>query len=500
MRQVVAVLISALLMWMSFPPLDWGFLVFVAPAPFLWALRRVETAREAGWLGFLFGFVFYGSLLSWIFVLGAVAWLPLTIVMSLWATGYGLLMYLARGWSVWRWWAAAVGGWALWELLRDRWPLGGFPWGSLGYPVGTLAWPRGAAQWIGASGWSVLVIAAAAGLVLTFDDEHDRRPLELAAGAIVLLTVLGAFFAPDASGPAVRVALVQGNSPCPRVHCADEKVRIFSSHMALTSIIETSGADLVVWGEDSFGGDSNPTFNAAVRSSMAGQAQRIGAALLAGGTRPSNPGTFDNYNVVFGPDGVIVDEYLKRHPVPFGEFVPFRRIFEFIPQLDQVPNDMNRGSEATAFPLTVDGGSGLFGSVISFEGAFARYMRATVNAGAQLMVVATNEGSFGAGSASDQLLGMVRMSAASLGVDVVHVAVTGKSAIVRADGSIPRTTELFTEDLLQGVVNLQTSRRTVYAAAGDWLQLGVIAAAIWVAVTSVGGVSREFRIRAGRRR
>jgi apolipoprotein N-acyltransferase len=211
-------------------------------------------------------------------------------------------------------------------------------------------------------------------------------------------------------------------------------------------------------------------------------------------------GRFDNYNVVFGPNGQIIGEYKKRHPVPFGEYVPFRRILEFVPQLDQVPNDMNRGTGPVVFPISVPGGSGYFGSVISFEAAFARTIRSEIQAGAQLMVVATNEGSFGRGSASDQLLGMVRMSAVSLGVDVVHAAVTGRSAIIRADGSISGQTELFTEDVLQGTVNLQTSRRTVYAVTGDWLQVVMVLAALGVAINSLGGVSRDFRIRARHRR
>lgn len=500
MRQIVAVLASVLLMWASFPPLDWGFLVFVAPAPFLWTLRRVETVREAGWLGFLFGFVWFAAMLSWIFVLGWVAWIPLSIVMALWFMLYGQLMYLARGWSVWRWWSAAVGFWALVEFLRARWPLGGFPWGSAGHPIGTMAWPRGAAQWVGATGWGVIVIGIAAGLVLMVDDEHDRRPLELAGMTAIVFTLLGALFAPDAAGPAIRTALIQGNSPCPRVHCDNEKIRIYNSHMALTGALPDGSQDLIVWGEDSFGGDTNPTFNGDVRRAMGSQAVRLGSYLIAGGTRPAAVGTFDNYNVYFGPDGEVIGEYLKQHPVPFGEFVPFRRIFEFVPQLAEVPNDMNRGDGPEVFPIAGDAGSGVIGSVISFEGAFERYMRATVRAGAQLLVVATNEGSFGAGSASDQLLGIVRMSAASLGVDIVHVAVTGKSAIVRADGSIARTTDLFTADILQGTVNLQTSRRTMYALVGDWLQVLAALAAIAVAANSMGGASRDFRIRTAHRR
>ncbi|HLA66007.1 MAG TPA: apolipoprotein N-acyltransferase [Acidimicrobiia bacterium] len=501
MRQIAAVLFSAFLMWASFPPANLGLLIFVAPIPFLWAMRRVNTAREAGWLGFLFGAVFFGAMLSWMFILGAVAWIPVSIVMGLWAAGYALVMYVARTWSPWRWWSVAVGGWALWEFLRARLPLGGFPWGSVGYPVGTLSWPRAAAQWFGASGWGVLVIACAAGVVLTFDEEHDRRPMELALSVIVVFTLLGAVFAPDANGPAVRVAIVQGNSPCPRVHCDNEKVRIYNNHMSLTGTrVDAGSADLVVWGEDSFGGTVNPTFNGQVRRDMGAQAARIGGYLLAGGTRPGQPGTFDNYNVVFAPNGEVIGEYLKRHPVPFGEFVPFRKVLQFIPQLDEVPNDMNRGDQPVVFPIEVADGSGYFGSVISFEAAFSGLIRSEVTAGAQLIVVATNEGSYGRGSASDQLLGMVRMSAASLGVDVIHAAVTGKSTIIRADGSMGATSELFTDDVVRGVVNLQTSRRTVYAVAGDWLQALAILVSLVVLIGTVGGPSRDFKIRPQRRR
>jgi apolipoprotein N-acyltransferase len=92
------------------------------------------------------------------------------------------------------------------------------------------------------------------------------------------------------------------------------------------------------------------------------------------------------------------------------------------------------------------------------------------------------------------------MSAASLGVDVVHSAVTGRSAIIRADGSVAGQTELFTEDVLQGTVNLQVSRRTVYAVAGDWLQVLSVLVGLGVAINSFGGVARDFRIRARHRR
>ena len=493
MLSIAAAIVSAALMWAAFPPLDLGFLVFIAPTPFLWALRRVRSRREAGWLGFVFGTVFFGGMLWWIFILGAVAWFPLTGVMALYAVLYGLLLYLVRMWSPWRWWAVAVGGWAMWELVRARFPLNGFPWGSAGYPVGTIPGMRGSAQWIGPTGWGVLVVAFAAALVLMTEEPRDRRPLEVTVGIILALTVLGAMVGPDAGGRELSVAIVQGNSPCPRVHCENEKERIYNAHLALTRTIEAGSADLVVWGEDSFGGNFNPTTNPEVRSQMAGEAVRIGAYLLAGGTRSVDTEHFENLNLVFGPDGAVVGEYLKQHPVPFGEYIPMRGLLEdLIPQFDAVPRDMVRGSGPVVFDL-FDGEVSL-SSVISFEGAFIRTMRAQARAGANVMVVTTNEGSYGRGPASDQLIGMVRMNGTALGVDVAQAAVTGRSAFVTAGGSIGETTALFTETIHRGSIAVQGSGRTLYTMTGDWLQLLAILGAVAVLISGYRE-PREFRIR-----
>jgi apolipoprotein N-acyltransferase len=495
MQLAAAALVSAALMWLAFPPVELGFLIFVAPVPLLWALRRATTRREAALVGLLYGVAFFGGMLWWIYTLGAVAWFPLVGVMALYTLGYALLMYVVRLWSASLWWAVAVGGWALFEFARSRFPLGGFPWGATGFPIADIPGARGAAQWIGPTGWGVLVVGFAASLVLLAEEEPDRRPLEAMVAIILILSALGLVLSPDAGGQAVRVAVVQGNSPCPREHCANEKQLIYDSHLALTRTIAPGSVDLVVWPEDSFGGSVNPTFNPEVAAQMAGEAVRIGAYLLAGGSRSAGPTAWDNYNILFAPNGAILGEYLKRHPVPFGEFVPLRNLLRFIPQLSQVPRDLRRGEGPVVFNLALGDYSFRLGSVISFEGAFPRYARSEVRAGAQALVVATNEGSYGRGPASDQLIQMVRANAAALGVDVVHAAVTGHSTLVYADGSRERAeTGLFTAEVLYGSIRVQESRRTLYAMTGDWLELAAIAGG--AAALVVGWRNpREFRIR-----
>ena len=170
-----------------------------------------------------------------------------------------------------------------------------------------------------------------------------------------------------------------------------------------------------------------------------------------------------NANVIFNPNGEIVGEYNKQHPVPFGEYIPLRPLFEWIPVLDQVSRDMIRGTG----PVIFDTGEIKFGSVISFEGGFSRYALQHRRAGAEVIVVATNEASYDYTPASDQFIGMTRMRAVELGVPLVHAAVTGKSVIVDPRGAMSRVTGLGTQEVLYGEV--APGFPTIYSITGDLL-------------------------------
>ncbi|MEA2058117.1 MAG: hypothetical protein U9O63_05315, partial [Actinomycetota bacterium] len=166
-----------------------------------------------------------------------------------------------------------------------------------------------------------------------------------------------------------------------------------------------------------------------------------------------------------------------------------RGLLGFVPQLDQVPRDMIPGTGAVVFPLE----EGSLGSVISFEGAFARNMRLIASAGSQVMVVATNEASYGVSPASDQLIGMVQVNAAAIGQDVAHAAITGKSTFVQADGSRGESTELLDETVLHGEVKMRTAGPTMFTRfpylAMILAILGIIAAFAW---PGEGGLESVF--------
>jgi len=486
----LAPILSALLMWAAFPPLGWGALAIVAPTPLLAALRRVETRRGAALIGFSYGVVFYSLLVFWVKETGFLSLTALVLLLAGYSTVYALLVYRARNWGSTSWWLMAVGGWALIELVRLHLPFGGFSWGLLGYPAGEYQWLRGATHLVGTTGWSVIFMAVAAGLTLFVTDR--RRPASWLAPSVVvlvLLTAIGAVSAPTADGIDLRVAIVQGNSPCPGERCANENEQIFQSHLALTRSLDPRRVELVVWPESSAGSSVELSTNPGRLAQVAFEARRLGSWFLIGSQRTIDEDSFTNLNVLVNPDGELVDEYWKRHPVPFGEYVPWRPLFDWIPALDQVPRDLVRGTENTVFELP----SGSVGSVISFEGAFPRSTRPQVREGAEVLVVATNKASFGDSPVSDQFIGMTRMRAAELGTAVVHAAITGKSAFIDADGTILSETEAFQSEVLIGTVAYRSAGLTLYARWGDWVQYLAVAAALAV------GAARWLRKQEGRR-
>jgi len=170
-----------------------------------------------------------------------------------------------------------------------------------------------------------------------------------------------------------------------------------------------------------------------------------------------------NANVVFNSEGEIVGEYHKQHPVPFGEYIPLRPLFEWIPALDAVPRDQIPGEG----PVVFDTGSFTLGSVISFEGGFSRYPLQHRREGAEVMVIATNEGSYGYAPTSEQFIGMTRMRAVELGVPLVHAAVTGKSTFVDPEGNLHETTELAEQAVAYRTLGVDLE--TPYTFLGDLL-------------------------------
>ncbi len=448
----------------AFPPYGPGWLILAGVTAFLTALRLVGTRKQGLVVGAVYGFIFFGSLLSWLAQLELIA-LILVPVEAVFFVAYGwwLVKYNDRSSGVWL--TLAVGGWAFMELIRYHFPTGGFEWGAAGYALSDVAVLADPAPLIGGSGLTVLVVLLSGLGALAVTRRWDPS-LWWAVGAIGLIAVLTVVIRADVtqSFPGPIVTIVQGSTPCPYEHCPpNERLGTYQQHLELTKSLEMNPSRwLTVWSEGSTGStNADPVLNPEVGAAIGAEARRLDSWMLIGGDRPISETQWINANVVFNPQGKIVGEYHKQHPVPFGEYIPFRPLFDWIPALARVPRDMIPGDG----PVVFDTGDFKLGSVISFEAAFSRYALQHRRAGADVIVVATNEASYGPDAAtSDQLIGMSQMRSRELGVPVIHAAVTGKSTII---GS-PLTTDLGTQEIFEGG-HFIASPRTIYSYTGDLL-------------------------------
>ena len=243
----------------------------------------------------------------------------------------------------------------------------------------------------------------------------------------------------------VSVSIVQGNSPCPgaKNNCNDERKRIYESHLNLTRSIQND-KDLIIWPESSTGFRNDPLIHERVLNDISYESPRLNSYFLIGGDRPIEDKYFENYGVFINNNGLVVDQYLKQHPVPFGEYIPFRDYLDWIPSLSLVPRDMIRGDKEKIFQL----GSYKLSTVISFDGSFQRYIRNSILEGAEIIVISTNQASYGQSGMSEQFLLMSRDNAISNDRTIIQSAITGKSAIIDKNGKILTDTNLYKAEII----------------------------------------------------
>jgi apolipoprotein N-acyltransferase len=443
MKTLFLALAGGVVSFLAFPPFGPGALIIPGIAAFMVAVRLSETRKWAFWAGLIYGTVFFGGFMWWLSELELIA-LVLVPMQGLFFASFGWWLAKFNRVTPGVWLVLATGGWAVMELIRYHFPVGGLEWGAAGYALSDMALTRLPAAVVGTSGLTILVVLVAAILALVVSWEASRPALWAGLAALsvfagsVAWAMLGGV---DSVGHPVTI--VQGSTPCPFEHCPpNERLRTFEQHLELTRTLEPGTAGLVVWPEGSTGStNADPVLNAEIREAIAAEARRLGSLMVIGGDRILSETEWVNANVYFNAEGEIVGEYLKQHPVPFGEYIPWRPLFQWIPALDRVPRDAIRGDG----PVLMDE----VGSVISFEGGFSRYALETRRAGAEVIVVNTNTASYGLTPASDVWIGMTRMRAVELGVPVIHAAVTGKSTVVDPSGETGPVTGLGTMEVLQ---------------------------------------------------
>lgn len=142
-------------------------------------------------------------------------------------------------------------------------------------------------------------------------------------------------------------------------------------------------------------------------------------------------GTALNQSLVWDINGPSDERYTKRHPVPFGEYIPFRPLLQGLsPRFDEIPRDMLAGEPTGPLSVATAQGRLLIASAICFDIAFTDVLAEQVRAGAQLAVVRSSNAAFAGSSQPKQQFTISRARALETGRAVVIASLNGVSGIV----------------------------------------------------------------------
>lgn len=450
-------------------PLALGVLGWLALAPLFWAILSTHRLAFAALLGFMTGVVFFTLEFWWVFGIGWMAGTALIVGFSLFPAAASTFAYLVRRSPIAP--VALGGAWVATELVRDRWPWGGFGWASIGISQANVPGARWLAGTIGASGLTFLCAFLAAWIAHAIvTGRRSWASLTIVGLAVASFAIVDIATSGDAApGTPVDIAVVQAHIPRPERD--DQDAAVLASLERQTRALAERGRapDLILWPENALG----YYVPAETSDRLAALAREIDTPILAGRSVGDLPGRRSwNYVDLIDTSGRRVQTYQKRHPLPFGEYVPVPSLLDHVSSLNDIPFDMIRGRRATVFEVA----GAHIGIPICFESVFARDVRAFAEAGADLIVVATNDSSFRTYIA-EQHLAHSRMRALELRQWTVHGGLSGVSAIIAPDGRITARAGHFEETTMRGVVRARRAT-SLYFRTGDVFAFIFAAAAL----------------------
>ncbi len=451
----------------GFPELSWWPFTFIGIAVFLISVRG-RRPWGAFLVGFVGGMTFYLVQIAWAALfLGPIPLSSLATLESLFVGGGAVLISIAYRVvpSVWSsplgrlglLPAVVAGLWTLREAVASVWPYGGFSWARVAEsqsqsPFASLF------SWIGISGVSfVMVFLVALTLeALLVVSVHSLTRTVLVAGATALIVLVPAY--PILLKGTTTVAAVQGAGPAGYFDPHNYGDLLAAQYKATVPLFGRAGIDMVIWPEgasdiDPVAADRAPDEDVAA-TEFDDVSTRIHAPLLAGTIQQRGSKVY-NTSLLWEAGKGAIDHYDKKHPVPFGEYVPNRAIWRsFAPALiDLIGRDYTPGTTDTVFDV-----NGVIAGIdICFDITDDTVMRDSIRSGAQILVAQTNNADFGHTDESVQQLEIARIRAMELGRTLVNDSTVGTTAIVLPSGKTVSQLPVYKAGYLVEKVPLSTT-------------------------------------------
>ncbi|HAH32948.1 MAG TPA: apolipoprotein N-acyltransferase [Elusimicrobia bacterium] len=484
-------LITSLLIILSYPKFNLGWLAWFAMAPLVYSLLSAKTLRAALLRGGISGFFFYLGLLYWIYPtmragsvdpwVSALGLAMLALVLSLeflLVSGFGFFLKKAgpgvfpyvfsAAWAVMEWAKITVNYKGVW-----------FPWFTLAYTQWQYTEIIQVVSVTGLYGLSFAVCfsGALAGRII-YQKEKPLKALIKFSPALVLFAGIWLYGAGELKKADLTVfkAPLKASLLQPAIDLyakwdAGQADAIEAKIGGMVKGIEKT--DLIVWPENALPGWIEDKHYGAWLSGLAAEKQTanfVGSVSRGDGSRVAA--------FLVDSSGTITAEYFKRVLVPFGEYVPLRDFLgryikpvaalgEFQPgSFSQRLMEVGRRGGVKADGRDASGIK--IGAVICYESIFPFLFREDAVKGAEIFINITNDGWYLDTAAPYQHLLANVFRAVETRRPVIRAANNGVSAYIDPWGRIQRSLGLNKTGVLEVEVKLSSVPiESFYVRHGD---------------------------------
>lgn len=442
---------SGLLLSAAFEPISLWWIAPIALALEMFALSQSERK----YLSVLaFALTFNLVLLHWTSTyVGSVPWVILAVGLTL----FYLPLVAAKHLGV----AFFPLIFIVLEEVRNRFPFQGFGWARIAYSQADAPYAKIAAHG-GAVALSAITVLA--GLVIFYLSQKQLRILVLLPIVIVAIPISVQM------NQTTQAIMIQGNVPKLGLDFNSRAKEVFFNHVKETDIAlrDNKKVDFILWPENSV--DVDPFRNPEVFEAL----NRYRVPLIVGAI-VGRADDILNTSILWTKE--VQNVYIKQHLTPFGEYIPWRFLASKIsPYVDDV-RDFSPGNESTVFTVA----KAKIAPVICYELLDDHILEKAAKS-SNLLVVQTNNATFGDSAQSAQQLQITRIRAIEHSRNILSVSTTGYSAVIDYQGKVLQKSDMGSTQHLYAEVGVisSVSPRDRY---GDW---ALVVTLIWLLVVTRG--------------
>ncbi len=441
-KEIFLCILSASLLILSFPKFNLEFFAWFGFVPLFFVIEGKSKAK-AFLFSYFTGIIFWLGIVYWLVHVTLVGMILLLLYLSLY---FGIFAYLISFFSIRYTLYAIPSIWVILEYLRSH-LFSGFPWALLGYsqylnlPMIQIADITGA--------WGVSFLVMMANVVIYTVLRRAYRVLrqkEIISICsyflpifLILVSLIYGFYHLRNTQYSIRntlkVSVIQGNIPQQLKWDIGSRDFIIDKYLTLTKQALRDKPDLIIWPEAALPVvlEEEPQYYERIVNFI--KDSRVPVLLGAVTTEENN---YYNSALLISGEGRLLKKYNKLHLVPFGEYIPLRKIFRFLETVVPI-GDFAPGKSYTLFSqYTIHNTQYTmpFSVLICFEDLFPDLSREFVKKGAQFLVNITNDAWFKKTSAAYQHLQASVFRTVENRVSLLRSANTGVSGFIAPSGKI----------------------------------------------------------------